>query len=187
MRDRNDMPPTLRWTHDVMAPASALIIDPVLTDAMFSVAAATSLGFHVTVANTFQEALERLRVPPVLLMADIRLGEYNGLHLVLRGKAARRDLAAIVTSGIADPVLQPEAEQFGATFVLKPTSAQELRAAICRTLFQGTSSLGGPIRPPFERRTSDRRSTLPAWHHPERRTGPRRRDVLQLIQQDALV
>jgi CheY-like chemotaxis protein len=166
-----------------MAPLSALIIDPVLSDVMFSVSAASSLGFRVTVADSFQEALERLRVPPALLIAHIRLGEYNGLHLVLRGKAARRDLAAIVTSGVADQVLQTEAEQLGATFVLKPTTAQEFNAAICRTLLQAT---GGPIRSPFERRTSDRRSTSPAdAPHPERRKGTRRRDVLQLIQQVA--
>lgn len=177
------MQPTLHWTLDAMAPASALIIDPVLSDAMFSVAAATSLGFRVTVADTFQGALERLRVPPALLIADIRLGEYNGLHLVLRGKAAKRDLAAIVTSGVADLVLQSEAEQLGATFVLKPMATRELRAAICRTLFQGADSPGGPIRPPFERRTSDRRSGMPEMREPERRAGPRRRDVLQLIQQ----
>jgi CheY-like chemotaxis protein len=108
LRDRSDMRPTLRWTDDVMASASALIIDPVLSDVMFAVAAASSLGFRVTVADSFQEALERLRVPPALLIAHIRLGEYNGLHLVLRGKAARRDLAAIVTSGVADRVLQAD-------------------------------------------------------------------------------
>lgn len=174
------MRPTLRWTQDVMAPAAALIIDPVLSDVMFSVAAASSLGFRVTVADSFQEALERLRVPPALLIAQIRLGEYNGLHLVLRGKAAKRDLAAIVTSGVADQVLQAEAEQLGATFVLKPTTPEEFSAAICRTLLQAT---GGPIRSPFERRMSDRRSMSSVAYHPERRKGSRRRDVLQLIQQ----
>ena len=66
------MHPTFRWTHVVMAPA-ALIIDPVLPDVMFAVAAASSLGFRVTVADSFQEALERLRVPPALLIAHIRL------------------------------------------------------------------------------------------------------------------
>jgi DNA-binding response OmpR family regulator len=182
LRDRSDMRPTLRWAQDLMAPVSALIIDPVLSEVMFSVAAASSLGFRVTVADSFQEALERLRVPPALLIAHIRLGEYNGLHLVLRGKAAKRDLAAIVTSGVADQVLQAEAEQLGATFVLKPTTAQEFSAAICRTLLQAT---GAPIRSPFERRTSDRRATAPAAYYPDRRRGTRRRDVLQLIQQVA--
>ena len=72
-----------------MTPAPALIVEPVLSDALFVVAVASSLGFQVTVANNFQEGLDRLRVPTVLLIADIRLGEYNGLHLVMRGKSLR--------------------------------------------------------------------------------------------------
>ena len=166
----------------LMASASALIVDPVLSDALFSIDAVSSLGFHVTVADSFHEALERLRVPPTLLIADIRLGEYNGLHLVLRGKAAKRELAAIVTSATADSVLQSEAEQLGATFVRKPTTADELRAAICRTLLRAGTD---PIRPPFERRQADRREAIHPYPHPERRVGPRRRDVLLVIQQTA--
>jgi len=162
--------------------ASALIVDPVLSDALFSVAAVSSLGFHVTVADNFHEALERLRVPPALLIADIRLGEYNGLHLVLRGKAVKRDLAAIVTSAVADAVLQSEAEQLGATFVLKPTRTEELHAAISRTLLRTTE---GPIRPPFERRREERRVALLPFDYPERRVAPRRRDIQMLIQQTA--
>jgi DNA-binding response OmpR family regulator len=167
---------------NVMASASALIVDPALSDALFSVGVLSDLGFHVTVAENFHEALERLRVPPTLLMADIRLGEFNGLHLVLRGKAAKRDLAAIVTSAVADSVLQSEAEQLGATFVQKPTSTEELRAAVCRTLLRTGSE---PIRPPFERRQADRRDAPHPFSHPERRVGARRRDVLLLIQQTA--
>jgi len=166
-----------------MGAASALIVEPVLADAMFSVDAVTSLGFHVTVADNFHEALERLRIPPALLIADIRLGEYNGLHLVLRGKAVKRDLGAIVTSGVADSVLQSEAEQLGATFVLKPASTEEFRAAVCRTLLRTSSDA---IRPPFERRHADRRAASDAFMQPERRVGPRRRDMLQFIQQGAL-
>jgi CheY-like chemotaxis protein len=166
---------------DAMASVSALIVDPVLPDALFSVDAVSSLGFHVTVADNFHEALERLRLSPALLVADIRLGEYNGLHLVLRGKAAKRDIAAIVTSIVADSVLQSEAEQLGATFVLKPTTTEELRAAICRTLLRTTS---GPVRPPFERRKTERRGSLRPFE-PDRRVGSRRRDVLTRIQQVA--
>ena len=167
---------------DAMASVSALIVDPILPDALFSVDAVSSLGFHVTVADNFHEALERLRLSPALLLADIRLGEYNGLHLVLRGKAAKRDLAAVVTSVVADSVLQSEAEQLGATFVIKPTTTEELRAAICRTLLRTT---GGPVRPPFERRRTERRASLGPFEHPDRRSGSRRRDVLQRIQQVA--
>jgi two-component system response regulator RegA len=160
--------------------ASALIVEPILPDALFTVETVSSLGFHVTVADNFHDALERLRVPPALLIADIRLGEYNGLHLVLRGKAVKRDLAAIVTSAVADSVLQSEAEQLGATFVLKPTTTEELRAAICRTLLRTSSE---PIHPPFERRQAERRTSSDPFPAPDRRVGARRRDILALIQQ----
>jgi DNA-binding response OmpR family regulator len=161
---------------------TALIVEPVLFDALFLVATATSLGFQATVAATFQEGVERLRLSPLLLMTDIRLAQYNGLHLVLRGKSAKPDLAAIVTSAVPDPVLQAEAERLGATFVLKPTSSEELRAAISRTLLRSTES-PGPIRPPFERRKSERRAPTGDFLQPDRRTIERRRDIAQVIQQ----
>jgi CheY-like chemotaxis protein len=166
-----------------MPAPSALIVEPVLLDALFVVATATSLGFQATVAATFQEGVERLRLSPLLLVTDLRLAEYNGLHLVLRGKSAKPDLAAIVTSSFADPVLQSEAEHLGATFVLKPVSTEDLRAAICRTLLRSPESPAGPVRPPFERRRSDRRDVAADFLQSERRTVDRRRDIALLIQQ----
>ena len=168
-----------------MPSPSALIVEPVLSDALFLVEIASSLGFHVTVAATFHEAAERLRVPPVLLVADIRLNEYNGLHLVLEGKSARPDLAAIVTSVFADPVLRSEAEQLGATFVVKPISTEELRAAISRTVLRKADLSAGPIRPPFERRKVETRGTAGAVFQPDGRVTDRRGDVALLIQQAA--
>lgn len=162
--------------------ATALIVEPVLSDALFLLDAVTPLGLHVTVAATFQEAVERLRMSHALLVADIRLGEYNGLHLVLRGKSVRRELAAVVTSAAADPVLQFEAEQLGATFVVKPTRAEEMRAAVCRTLLRRADSADGPIRPPFERRNADRRAQSGPLLHPDRRRELRRGDLLLAIQ-----
>ena len=173
---------------DILMPApSALIVEPVLFDALFVVATATSLGFEATVAATFQEGVERLRLSPLLLVTDIRLAEYNGLHVVLRGKSVKPDLAAIVTSSVADPVLQSEAEHLGATFVLKPVSAEELRAAICRTLLRSPQAPADPVRPPFERRSGERRrSTAAEYVQPDRRTLDRRRDIAVLIQQGAV-
>lgn len=165
---------------DAIPSASALIVDPVLSDALFFVTAVSALGFRVTVADTFAEALERLRVHPSLLIAAIRLAEYNGLHLVLRGKSAKPDLIALVTSTTPDPVLQLEAEQLGATFVLKPITAEELHAAILRTMFQAGES--SPIRPPFERRKGERRVSASSAYQPERRLRERRRNGLSLIQ-----
>lgn len=174
---------TVRLPDILMPQPTALIVEPVLFDALFLVATATSLGFQATVAATFQEGVEQLRLSPLLLVTDIRLAEYNGLHLVLRGKSAKADLAAIVTSGVADPVLQAEAEHLGATFVLKPVSTEELRAAICRTLMKSPESPAGPVRPPFERRKSERRAAGADCVQQDRRTADRRRDIALVIQQ----
>ena len=136
---------------------SVLLVAPRIQDILFAVRPLSNSRFDLTVAETFSQARAILNVrPPGLLITEIRLGEFNGLHLVLRGRGARPDMAAIVTSTSADNVLQSEAEQLGATFVLMPTSEAELMAAVERTLFRTDASV--PIRAPFERRTHERRA-----------------------------
>src|SRR5262249_40561382 len=147
------------------------------------VSAPSQLDFRVTVADTFQDAKAGLQEPPALLVAEIRLGEYNGLHLVLRGKAIRNSMAAIVTSRVLDPVLQANAEELGATFVVKPTTEQEIRAAVFRTMFRVDPSV--PVRAPFERRQATRRRPEIASFSPDRRLGDRRRDATALIHRSA--
>jgi DNA-binding response OmpR family regulator len=140
--------------------ASALVVDPKLNEALSTVALLTDEGFEVTVAETFAKAKDRLNTrPPTLLVTEVRLGEYNGLHLVLRGKAQRRTMAALVMSTLPDPVLQTEAEAMGATFLLKPLDSRDLLAAVTRTMFQRDRT-EGPVRAPFERRSVDRRSPV---------------------------
>jgi DNA-binding response OmpR family regulator len=169
--------------HNLMASMSALIVEPILSDSLFLISIVSSLGFHLTVADNFPDAVERLRLMPSLLIADVRLGQYNGLHLVLRGKTARTKLAAIVTSAVDDPVLRSEAKQLGATFVVKPTTAEELRAAICRTVLRSADSAAEPIRPPFERRKVERRTVSAISYEADRRLEQRRRDVVRVIRQ----
>src|SRR5204863_10193266 len=118
----------------------------------------SDMGFQVTVSDDFRDARGRLMSAPALLVTELRLGEYNGLHLVFRAKSVRSDMAAIIRTQIADPLLQLEAERMGATFVPKATTAVEFRAAVCRTVFGRPDSSMEPIRPPFERRHGERRS-----------------------------
>ena len=161
---------------------SALIVEPVLSDAVAFASTLTAHRFQVTIANTFTNAKDRLNTRlPELLVADIRLGEYNGLHLVLRAKSLRPDIAAIVTSDVSDPVLQADAEALGATFVVKPVVEEELAAAIFRTIFQAkNANTASPLRPPFERRLVQRRCELIPMM-PDRRRLDRRRDLDGLL------
>jgi DNA-binding NtrC family response regulator len=140
------------------------------------------MGFQVTVSDNFRDARGRLTAAPALLVTELRLGEYNGLHLVFRAKSIRSDIAAMIRTQIADPLLQLEAERMGATFVLKTTTPEEFRAAVARTLLRRADSFE-PIRPPFERRHRERRAQLPSPNMPERRHAERRVEVSKIIRE----
>lgn len=91
-------------------------------------------GYAVTTATTFEAARERLAAqPPDLLIAAERLGLFNGLQLVLRGRFDHPEMAAIVTADANDPVLQAEARSFGAACAVAPISAPELLSLVSRT------------------------------------------------------
>lgn len=162
---------------NALEPISALIVAPRMQDILFAVRPLSTAHFDITVAETFTQAKALISArPPTLLITEVRLGEYNGLHLVLRGKGARADMAAVVTSAIPDAVIQAEAERLEATFVLTPTSEAELMAAALRTLFRKERT--GPIRAPFERRSGDRRGVgaVPSAQE-DRRSHERRRNL----------
>ena len=91
-------------------------------------------GYHVTGATTFEDAKELLTAdPPNLLLTASRLGRFNGLHLVVRGRLDHPGMAAIVTADHKDPVLEAEAETFGASCVVAPETSAELLSVVQRT------------------------------------------------------
>jgi DNA-binding NtrC family response regulator len=164
-------------------PATALVVDPSVSETIVLVSSLSDLGFQVAVVDNFRDARSQLMSAPALLVTELRLGEYNGLHLVFRAKSIRSDMAAIIRTQIADPLLQLEAERMRATFVLKTTSPEEFRAAVSRTLMRRIDSFE-PIRPPFERRHRERRAarTTPD-NMPERRVAERRVDISKIIRE----
>lgn len=135
---------------------SVLVVEPVLDQLLHTVSLLAAAGFQVTAAASFEQAKPLLTSDsPAVLLTALRLGMYNGLHLVVRGKALQPRLAALVTSPHPDPVLQREAELLQATFVLQPIASDELIASILQTRFRDASNTE-PIRPPFERRVASR-------------------------------
>ena len=61
------------------------------------------------------------------LIADVRLGAYNGLHLIA---LAAPSTIKIAMSAFADTVICRDAEQVGARFVLKPSDSASLSALL---------------------------------------------------------
>lgn len=165
---------------------TALVVHTNLSEVFPCIASLTQVGFRVTTVDSFERARATLEAhAPLLLVTDLTLAEYNGLHLVLRARSLRDSLKAVVLSRIHDNVLRAETEKAGATFVPTPLPPEELRAAVFRTLLRA-SSMGGPIRAPFERRHGERRQveTTPL-RSPERRDGDRRIDTFMRLREHA--
>jgi len=94
-------------------------------------------GYWVTGATSFEDARRALHATPDLLITDVRLGAYNGLQLVIRGRALNPHLMVIVMTGYPDASLRQEAERFGAVHLEKPVDLTRLLRLI-EAMLHGT-------------------------------------------------
>lgn len=96
----------------------------------------TEGGFDVTVVSTFEDAKRRLSTgqPLALLITDVRLGPYNGFHLALRARAIHPRICIIIADQARDMALEREARGLGATYIVKPISAEQLTTLVAEML-----------------------------------------------------
>jgi DNA-binding response OmpR family regulator len=98
----------------------------------------TCSGYQATGAATFEDATRLLAtMTPDLLIADERLGAFNGLHLVLRGRAGHPDMRAIVTTSVKDDCFEREALRLNAQCFVKPRDPADWLLPISRVLGSG--------------------------------------------------
>ena len=106
---------------------SILVVDSHAAELGKTVAVLRRAGYHVVPALGFEEARHTLdRMEPTVLVTSVRLGSYNGLHLVVRSRVSRPAMSAILTHDIVDPVLERDARMQEAAFLLTPCSPQTL-------------------------------------------------------------
>jgi CheY-like chemotaxis protein len=87
-------------------------------------------GCEPTVTGDFQLAKQELDTrPPDLLIASVKLGPYNGLHLAIRGRLGGSGTPAILI-GDTDPVLRAEAEQHRTTYIARPLDRTHFLATV---------------------------------------------------------
>ncbi len=80
----------------------------------------------VAAASTFAEAKRLLyTINPDLLIADVRLGAFNGLHLAVRSRLDHPNVPVIITNDSPDVVLEHEVKRQHATFVVNPLENPE--------------------------------------------------------------
>jgi DNA-binding NtrC family response regulator len=88
-------------------------------------------GLAVMAAASFELATELTRsMNPALLVADIRLEAFNGLHLACRTRIAHPDLPIILTHPSDDAYFEEQARRIGAAFVVDPMNNPEFLAQV---------------------------------------------------------
>ena len=104
-----------------------------------------AVGQHdLVIANTFAAAKHHLTTRPDLLIAEVKLGEYNGLHLALRGRAL--GIPAIVL-GAADETFSRQAEQLGALYLAAgDLDAERLQSAMGNAMLQQSPTVEEPVQ-----------------------------------------
>ena len=96
--------------------------------------------------TTFHEARQQLqRSPPDLLVSNLRLREYNGLHLVYLAGIENTTTRAVVYTMTLDPVLARDFQRAGALYDTADCHDVSLRTYLGTTL------------PPTDRRDPQRR------------------------------
>jgi len=93
-----------------------------------------SAGYELTVVGDFETAKALLDKRPDLLVTEVKLGAYNGLHLAIRAETKRIPTIVI---GDTDPVLKADVERQQATYVSIPIDRSSLLRLI-EELLQGS-------------------------------------------------
>ncbi len=91
-------------------------------------------GYGVIGVSSYEEGRQELASLPDLLITDVRLGVYNGLQLLMRGRMMNPHLQAVVVTGYADQIVQREAVHLRAEHLEKPVDADRLLQVVGNAL-----------------------------------------------------
>lgn len=100
-----------------VAPHRALIVDydPHVSAEVAGIV--ESAGYFVVRHSEFEHARRELREhPPALLIANMRLGAFNGIHLAHLARFAKPDVRVVIYADPHDPTLAREAQAAGAFY-----------------------------------------------------------------------
>ena len=106
---------------------TVLVVDPDSSVLAEHAKVLSGAGYRIITAATFEDASLRLRLAKAdALVTSVRLGAYNGLHLVIRAREDFPGMVAIVTDVVDDPVLKADAEALSAIYLVNPLSAEKV-------------------------------------------------------------
>lgn len=99
-------------------------------------------GNEIVIRTDFEAARAELdSQPPDLVVAEVRLGAYNGLHLALRARTRNLPIQTILI-GEPDSVLESEAKQLDARYLASPVDEETLAATVHEMLASVDAAFG---------------------------------------------
>jgi len=108
-------------------------------------------GHQILFAPGFESAVRKLdQLAPDLLISDVRLGVFNGLHLVIRSQSTRPKMRAILLDRVHDPVVAQDAARHGAIYMGGPLNTAALSEQITRVLSESGPQRRWPRKPPLK-------------------------------------
>jgi len=121
--------------------ASILIVEDDRDSLDFLVELLSGAGYRVTGAATFEDGRRALGTSPDLLITDVRLGAYNGLQLIFRGRATNPALPVVVITGYSDSALRAETLRLNAVHLEKPVDPARLLSSVADLLARSGPTL----------------------------------------------
>jgi ActR/RegA family two-component response regulator len=100
-------------------------------------------GFHEAVATLAHETAE-------LLVTEVQLGAFNGLHVVIRHRVSHPNMRVIVIGPYYDSVLAQEAANCGATYVAASTDDPELVGLVAGLVADNNPARRWPRKKPVD-------------------------------------
>ena len=92
-------------------------------------------GYTVTPAPTYESAKGLVTAENYdLLVTDVHLRGFNGLHLVMQCRRDSPDMAVMIMTGYEEPLMELEASRYNAEFVRKPIQPGEFLEGVARAL-----------------------------------------------------
>ena len=92
-------------------------------------------GHEVTAAPGYEQASQLLSTSSYdLLITDVRLRSFNGLHLVMKTRNTSPDVGIMIMTGYDSSLLEIEARRYNAAFVTKPIKPADFLKAVAASL-----------------------------------------------------
>jgi DNA-binding response OmpR family regulator len=136
-----------------------LLVDPDPTTVAVTEPALVEAGHRVGWVSTFEEATHQLSLDyPDLLITAVRLGAFNGMHLLFRFRAEHPDVPVIVMGSLAD--LTSDMRRHATRFLSTPIDRGAFIGLVSELLTGRT-----PRDPHSLRRWPRKRAELPATIH----------------------